>query len=239
MTPQRLSASQAERFMACHASANLDLAIPNWVPPVKDPLKDNAANRGTRMHELFAQVMELPTRDAENFSRAVQYVADVRRLRRFTVLIEQQVHAQWLISRPGTTADLVLFVADELHVIDLKTGATPVEAVENQQLLFYAAAYGELAPKARGAHLHIVQPWADNIDSWFAPAARIQRFMAESLLAEQSINGGDTAFMPGDHCLFCPANPKSRAAKGHPFCPALMQMHYPMAVDEDAILNEE
>ena len=59
--------------------------------------------------------------------------------------------AEWLPSKPGTTADLVLYVADEIHVIDLKTGKIPVLVYDNQQLLFYAATYGHLAPKAKGA----------------------------------------------------------------------------------------
>ena len=66
--PERFSASVAARHMACHASANLDLAIPNWTPPVEDLAKDNAANRGTAMHEIFAKVMELPAKDIEKIS---------------------------------------------------------------------------------------------------------------------------------------------------------------------------
>ena len=47
--PEKFSASRVARHMQCHASANLDLAIPNWTPPVEDPNQDNAANRGTRV----------------------------------------------------------------------------------------------------------------------------------------------------------------------------------------------
>ena len=237
--PQKFSASNAEKFMACHASANLDIAIPDWVPPVKDPLADNAANRGTKMHELFARMMELPIKDVENFSWALSYVADVRSRRRFHTLIEQTVTADWLSARPETTADLVLHVQDEMHIIDLKTGKIPVEVAGNQQLLFYAASYGPLAPSAKGVMLHIVQPWADNMESWFATAAEIQRFMDEAQIAEYNIGQGDVTFVPGDHCMFCPANPHSRAAKGSPSCPVLMQMYYPVeTVDTAAILEE-
>ena len=236
---QRFSASVASRHMACHASANLEVAIPNWVEPEIDPSADNAANRGTEMHKIMADVMALTTKDGENFAKAVAYIAEVRKRRRFSILIEEPVDAVWLLSKPGTTADLVLYVKDEIHILDLKTGRIPVEAQENSQLLFYAASYGYLAPHAEGVHLHIVQPWADNMTEWFASATRVRQFMTEARLAEADIRHGDTSFMPGDHCMFCPANPRSRAPKGRPYCPALMELYFPMAVDEDAMLASE
>ena len=238
--PERFSASNVEKFIACHASANLDLAIPGWAPPIKDPLADNAANRGTRMHEIMAELMTLAIGDAKKFSEALTYIAEVRSRRRFTTLIEHPVTADWLSTRPVTTADLVLHTKDEMHIIDLKTGKIPVSVVNNDQLLFYAASYGPLAPSAKGVMLHIVQPWADNMESYFATAAEIQLFMDQAVLAEYDINQGDVTFSPGDHCLFCPANPHSRAAKGYPLCPVLMQMYYPtMPVDRSAILQED
>ena len=224
--------------MQCHGSANLATAIPNWVPPEIDPDADNAASRGTYMHELFAGVAGLSTKDMRMMAMAIEYVADIRGRRRFQVLIEQSVEVRWLRTRPKTIADLVLYVADEMHIFDLKTGTIPVEARENAQMLYYAATYGELAPKAKGVYLHIVQPWADNMEAWFASTARIGQFMAEAKTAEQRIQMGDVSLMPGDYCQFCAANPHSRAPKGRPYCPAMMQLLYPqVAVDEDAVLQ--
>ena len=237
--PERFSASKASRLMQCQASANLDLAIEGWTPPVVDPTKDNAANRGTHIHEIFAEAMSLSTTNLRKFSAAVAYVADLRNLRRFTVLIEQPVVAEWLASKPGTTADLVLYVADEIHIVDLKTGKIPVSAVDNEQLLFYAATYGHLAPKAKGVHLHIVQPWADVLECWFADAMTIAQFMNDAAQAESEILAGSTQFMPGDACMFCEANPHGRGLKGHPFCPAMLSILYPeIGIDEDEFFKE-
>jgi hypothetical protein len=237
---QRFSASNASKHMACHASANLPLAIPGWTPPIEDPTANNAANKGTRLHANFADLMQLSSTDVENFSAALEYVAKVRRRRRFTSLIEQEMKATWLVTPTTTTADLVLHTQDELHILDLKTGKTPVDPAENSQLLFYAATYGHLAPKAKGAYLHIVQPWAGIMDEWFAPTQRIAQFMADALAAEAAIAAGDTTFNPGDHCTFCDANPRSRGAKGYPLCPSLLSLYYPTApIDVDQILGLE
>jgi len=237
---ERFSASVASRHMACHASADLSTAIPGWVPPVEDDTADNAANRGTIMHALFAQVMDLGAADLRKFSEAVAYIAALRQTRRFHTLIEEPITAEWLITKPGTTADLVLYTQDEIHVIDLKTGKIPVSAFENKQLMYYAVSYGHLAPKAKGVTMHIVQPWAGVMDSWYADTAKLHLFMAEAKDAEFRINVlEERDFGPGDHCMFCPANPRGRGQKGHPFCPALMDMYYPMAVDEAAMMSED
>jgi hypothetical protein len=236
--PEPISASRISRQMSCHASANLELAIEGWTPPVVDPDKDNAANRGTHIHEVFAKVMEFGARDLEKISEAIAYVAKLRKRRRFNVMIEEPMVADWLPSKPGTTADLVLYVQDELHIIDLKSGKIPVAAVGNEQLLFYAATYGHLAPKATEVHLHIVQPWADVVDEWIVPSVVIAAFMNHAITAHDAIHAGSTQFVPGDHCQFCSANPHGRGLKGHPFCPAMMQLLYPqVGVDEDEFFN--
>jgi Protein of unknown function (DUF2800) len=237
---ERFSASVASRHIACHASADLETAIPGWAAPIKDPTADNAANRGTQTHELFAKVMNQGAKDLEKFSEAVSYIATLRQTRRFKVLIEEPIIADWLITKPGTTADLVLYTKDELHVIDLKTGKIPVPVFENEQLMYYAVSYGHLAPSAKGVTMHIIQPWADIMDSWYADSARLQLFMQEARDAEMQIHVlGDHTFSPSNSCTFCPANPHSRVAKGSPLCPVLMDMYYPKIVDDTAILSLE
>ena len=235
---EKFSASSAKRHMHCTASANLDVAIPNWIPPVKDETKDNAANRGTAMHSLFAGVMDLSTKDAAMMAKAIEYVAAIRATRRFKSVIEQPMKATWLDSEPSTTADLVLYVADEIHIFDLKTGTIPVDVVDNDQMMYYAATYGALAPKAKGVSLHIVQPWADVMDCWYVTTAEIAAFMAAARKTDAAILAQVVDFQPGDHCQFCPANPHGRGLKGKPYCPAMMELLYPAApLDEDEILK--
>lgn len=236
---ERFSASQVARHMQCHASADLGSAIPNWQPPVEDPTKVNAANRGTNMHEIAERIgEELTPKEMAGFGRAIEYVGELRQRRRFTFLREASIKATWLESEPDTTADVVLYTKDELHIVDYKFGKIPVEAVGNPQLLYYAACFAGLAPNAKGAELHIVQPFADNITSWYVTAAEIQRFMDEAIVHERAIQAGDRSFGPSDECKFCPANPHTRGDKGRPLCPAMMNLLYPSAgVDEEEMLN--
>ena len=221
--------------MSCHASANLPLAIPNWVEPAEK--KVGAAARGTRMHEILEPIMELKASEVRQFAELITYVADLRATRRFNVAIEESVTAEWLVTQPSTTADLVLYTQDEIHVIDYKWGRMPVEVVGNKQLLYYAACYAPLAPKAKGVTVHILQPPIHEYNSWFADTNVIGQFMADAQAAEAAIQAGDVTFGPSDSCTFCPANPHSRGEKGRPLCPAMMKMLYPDKTDEAEILG--
>lgn len=233
---ERFSASVAARHMACPASANLDLAIPGWIQPAR--VIGGAADAGTAKHEMLEPIVALSTKDIDGFAKILRYIADLRATRRFKMMVEEMVEVGWLVTKPKTTVDYVLYTQDELHIIDYKWGKIPVEVIENVQLMYYARTFAALAPKARGVTVHILQPHADNYDSWYIDSNRLAQFEADALAAEQKILAKDTTFGPTDDgCKFCPASPHSRGAKGKPFCPAMMQIHYPKVVDEDAILG--
>jgi hypothetical protein len=221
--------------MACHASAHLELAIPNWTPPVVDDMA-GAKGKGTAMHAMLEPLWDLSVADMVHVVNVINYVATVRGKRRFKVLVEEKVVADWLPSKPSTTVDLVFYVADEMHIIDFKWGKIPVEVVGNKQLLYYARSYAHLAPKAKGVTVHIVQPYAGIFEDWFVDTNELLRFERDAVAADQAIAAGSVTFGPSDACTFCPANPHSRSDKGKPLCPAMMQLLYPPIVHEDEIL---
>lgn len=234
---EKFSASRAAKHMACPASANLELAIPNYVPP--DPqIRGVAADHGTDMHTIFERIMQLPAKEIQWWVDVLAYMAKLRSTRRFKVLTEQSVKATWLQQEPETTVDLVLYTQDELHIIDLKWGRILVDVIDNDQLMYYAVCFWYLAPKAKGVTLHILQPGADNLEAVFVSGTELKAWMDQAIAAEAKILAGDTTFGPSDHCKFCPAYPHSRSAKGKPFCPATMELLYPAPpFDDDAILN--
>lgn len=221
--------------MECHASAHLELAIPNWTPPVVDQMA-GAKGKGTHMHEILEPLWELSAADMGHVIKVIEYIRTLRSTRRFNVLVEEKVKADWLPSAPSTTVDLIFYVQDEIHVIDFKWGKIPVELVGNKQLLYYARSFAHLAPKAKGVTVHIVQPYADVFDEWFVDIPTLFAFEQAAVAADTAITAGDVTFGPSDHCQFCPAYPHSRSDKGKPLCPATMALLYPPIVHEDEIL---
>ena len=236
---ERFSASVAERHVSCHASAHLEAAIPGLKLPKEDRQKANAANKGTFMHKVMEDVSVLSPAELLGLARAIEYIATLRKQRRFKMEVEASGVGWWLSKKPRTSADVVLWVKDQLEIVDYKFGKIPVEVDENSQLKFYALSFIHLAPKAKGVTVHIVQPFADNIVSVYFTAAELEQFRVETANADRAIQAGDLTFGPSDKgCLFCPANPHSRGQKADKFCPVMLQILYPVKYDEDAILDE-
>ena len=73
MPPMRFSASSADRLMTCPGSANLEEAIPEFVPPEKN--ENGRKGQGKIIHDLMAQIGELPIRDVEKMLEAIQFLA--------------------------------------------------------------------------------------------------------------------------------------------------------------------
>ena len=157
MVALRFSASRAERLIACPGSANLELSIPGFEMPEVDETA-GAKGKGSNLHEWLAETGKLKASDLRKLVEALAYYSEIRSQRRFKVLAEESVEAEWLQTKPKTTVDQVLYVQDELHIIDWKTGVIQVYAEDNKQLMFYAACFLHLAPKAKGVWLHILQP---------------------------------------------------------------------------------
>lgn len=235
--PERLTASRASKHVACAASANLELAIPGYQPP-PDQGKTVASEKGDRMHKLLEDAGQFTPKEMLAVAEAIQYVARLRQTRRFKVENEAKLSGWWLDSEPPCYADVLLWVADEVHVIDYKFGKIPVMADDNPQGKYYALAALNRAPNAKGVWFHIVQPLIGNIVNTYFTKEELLDFMNETAQAEKRIAGGDTTFSPGDHCTFCPANPASRGGKGSRKCPAMIKMLYPQRRSDDEILAE-
>lgn len=240
---ERFSASNAAKHMACPASANLELAIPNYLPPEEDDVY-RASNEGTDAHTVFESLMGYNASDMRHWITVLDYVEKVRSTRRFKVATELKVKADWLAVNPVTgehpdsTLDLTLYTQDELHVMDLKWGRIPVPVFDNVQTIFYALCVLALAPKAKGVTIHILQPRANNMDHQFITTTELEKWRDELLAAQAKVNAQDLTFGPSDECKFCPAYPHSRGQKGKPLCPATMQLLYPgTPIDEAEMLG--
>lgn len=124
----------------------------------------------------------------------------------------------WLETRvyPGIegcfgTADTIVALEDELHVIDFKYGrGVPVSPVDNTQLKLYGlGAYEALKMfwDFKTVTLHIVQPRIHNVDSWEVNLEDLLTWRETVVKpAVEDINNGTGVFAPSEKaCMWCPA----------------------------------
>ena len=154
------SASSLDRLALCPPSARMSKDIPD------NQSKD--AERGTRIHSLgeillAGEDINIVGVDPEEVNLAksyAEYVWDVAG-EDGTVYIEESFRDSLSIYHPdlGGTADAVIVNGRDIHIIDLKSGRTPVQAKENKQMLTYAL--GALTKHGfdfDNVSLHIYQP---------------------------------------------------------------------------------
>jgi len=242
---KKFSASQAERFIGCHASADLENAIPGFKHPEDDSAREpaipdniefiidmidkvskdtgssRAASRGSMLHACVATLLAefMTSGKMEQLTELFIRLTHWMKQRRFKILIEETGWMHWLQSPAPTTADIVMYTNDELHIWDWKFGTMPVD-VAALQLKIYALVFLHLAPKAKGAWVHVLQP-GNYAEVYFS---REQLEQARDLVIqhEAEVLAGDLSFNTGKQCEFCPASPYTRGAKGNISCTAFI-----------------
>lgn len=234
-----LSASGANRWLACPPSAKLEEQFPDTT--------SDAAREGTLAHELAelkvrnyfyttdfgkrklnAAVKKLQKEDLwqdEMMGYTDQYLDYIRAVAmadriQGTAEIEKKVDfGRWAPGGFGT-ADCLLLKGNQLHVIDFKYGkGVPVSAEENPQMMLYALGardmYGILYHFDE-FHLHIIQPRIDNVSEWTCTEEELLEF--GSYVKERSALAIDGAgeFCPGEsQCRFCRARSRCAARAEH------------------------
>lgn len=138
-----------------------------------------------------------------------------------TFRVEPTVRADWVATKPNTTADLVITDGHTLDVVDLKIGTIAIPAFENDQLTYYGKTYRTTETTI---NVHILQDNHPNgVDSWEITEEYMEAWTDRALQAEAAILAGSRETRPGSYCLFCPANPYSKGERGTPVCPAQVE----------------
>jgi len=200
------SASSLDRLALCPPSARLGKDIPDTTS------KD--AERGTRIHAIGEALLlggAIPGIETdEEYEIAKQYAEYVWQVAgdEGVIHVEQEFHNELGLYNPnfGGTADAVVTVGRHLHIIDLKSGRSPVPANDNKQMLTYALGAWDKFGRTNFdlIHLHIFQP--SNVSSITYGADRMLKWV------EELIEIGNKADDP-----FEKPNP---TAKGCHFCKA-------------------
>lgn len=220
--------STAKRVIMCPAS----VALCAKMPP--NPESQHAA-RGTLLHNAIADILEHDyapeeaigftykdlelTRELfdEKIVPALAALDSVDPDKQMEYMVETRVGFGDFLPGVFGSTDLLGRIGNRAVVLDWKFGdGVLVDAADNPQLLFYAAA-AMRTPEAQwvfeGAteiELVIVQP--PSVRRWVTDKARVVHFERQLATAVKAAQAGADQYVLGDHCRWC---------AGKPICPSM------------------
>jgi hypothetical protein len=218
--------STAKRVINCPGS----VALVNKMP--SQPSSEHA-DRGTLLHDAIAAILEdqsvevigrtyegqVLTQDLydEKIMVALALLDEVDPDKEMLYEVETRVGFGDFLPNVFGSTDLVGRIGSRAIVLDWKFGdGVVVDAVENPQLMFYAAA-SMRTPEAAWAfdgateiECVIIQP--PMIKRWVTTKERIKQFEQELVQAVKAAQQPDAKLAVGDHCRWC---------TGKPICPKM------------------
>ena len=220
--------STAKRVIACPGS----VALVNKMP--KQPSSEHA-DRGTMLHDVIAEILgkglpwdqfigttyegQVLTQELfdEKIVTAFALLDEVDPHKRMEYEVETRVGFGDLLPGVFGSTDLVGRIGDRAIVLDWKFGdGVVVDAEENPQLMFYAAASMRTEEAqwafagATEVECIIIQP--PMIKRWVTTKERIKQFEQELVQAVKAAQKPDAKLAVGDHCRWC---------TGKPICPKM------------------
>ena len=213
--------STAKRVIACPGSVKLVQKMPPQPSSVH-------ADRGTMLHDVISRILldqgvvigqykhkdQLLTQELydEKIAPALDALDEIDPHGRLVYEVETRVGFGDLLPGVFGSTDLVGRIDHRAIVLDWKFGdGVVVDAVENAQLMFYAAAAmrtDDLKWAFEGAteiECIIVQPPV--VRRWVTTVGRIKQFEHELVSAVKTALQDNAPLAQGDHCRWCAAKP--------------------------------
>jgi hypothetical protein len=202
--------STAARVVACPGS----VALVQAAPPQAE---SKYAVEGTFLHAAITALLEdaerLPMTDEQRDNKiapALELLDQVDPDRDMEFKTEVRVDFGDFLPGVFGSVDLLGKIGNRAIILDWKFGdGVVVEAEQNKQLMFYAAAAQRSQPWAfedvDEVELVIIQP--PMIKRWITTCARISRFEDELYAAVQLASLPNAMLQTGDHCRWCTAKP--------------------------------
>ncbi|GGP07340.1 DUF2800 domain-containing protein [Oceanobacillus neutriphilus] len=227
-----LSASAANRWLACTPSARLEDEKPDSTSVF--------AEEGTLAHEIaelkltkyfHPMAKSTFTRRLNKFKKRELYQDEMLKhtetyldyIKELTINLEQQPYAaiekqvdfSHIAPEGFGTADCIIVADQTLYVNDFKYGkGIPVSAEDNPQMKLYAlgayTAYSLLFDIQK-VHMSIVQPRLDNISEFEMTVSDLLAWGDEIKPIAEKAFKGEGEFVPGEHCKFCKLKATCRA----------------------------
>jgi hypothetical protein len=213
--------STAKRVISCPGSVKLVQKMPLQPSSVH-------ADRGTMLHDVISRILldqgvvigqfkhkdQLLTQELydEKITPALDALDEIDPNGDLVYEVETRVGFGDLLPGVFGSTDLVGRIGQRVVVLDWKFGdGVVVDAVENAQLMFYAAAAmrtDDLKWAFEGAteiECIIVQPPV--VRRWVTTVGRIKQFEHELVSAVKTALRDDAPLAQGDHCRWCAAKP--------------------------------
>lgn len=212
--------STAKRVIACPASIDLVAKMPK-LPSSK------FADEGTLLHDAISQILDCKATPESVIGMVYEGITLTQELfddkiavalaaldeidpdKQMEFAVESSVNFGDLLPGVFGSADLLGRIGKKAIVLDWKFGnGVAVEATENEQGMFYAAA-AMCTPETQWVfedveevEIIIVQP--PMVKRWVTTPARIKWFESDLI---QAVNGPRTKMATGEHCRWCAAKP--------------------------------
>ena len=210
--------STAKRVIACPASIDMVAKMPK-LPSSK------FADEGTLLHDAISQILDCKATDVvgmvyegitltqelydDKIAVALAALDEIDPDKQMEFAVESSVNFGDLLPGVFGSADLLGRLGKKAIVLDWKFGnGVAVEATENYQGMFYAAAAMRTPETAwvfedvEEIEIIIVQP--PMVKRWVTTPARIAMFEFDLIAA---VNGPRTRMATGEHCRWCAAKP--------------------------------
>jgi hypothetical protein len=220
---QIVGGSTAKRVMNCTGS----VALCAKMPPQPS---SKYADEGTLLHNIIAEVLEHDKKPTDFLGTTYESITFTKALLedklypaldllnqvdpdcQMDIAVETRVGFGDFLSDVFGSTDLLGRIGKRAIVLDWKFGdGVAVEAEENPQLMFYAAA-AMRTPEVQWVfedcdeiECIIVQP--PEIKRWTTTPERIKKFEQELKMAVKLSQAKDAPLKVGDHCRWCSAKP--------------------------------
>ena len=220
---QIVGGSTAKRVMNCPGS----VALCAQMPPQPS---SKYADEGTLLHNIIAEVLEHDKKPTDFLGTTYESITFTKALLedklypaldllnqvdpdcQMDIAVETRVGFGDFLSDVFGSTDLLGRIGKRAIVLDWKFGdGVAVEAEENAQLMFYAAA-AMRTPEVQWVfedceeiECIIVQP--PEIKRWTTTPERIKKFEQELKMAVKLSQAKDAPLKVGDHCRWCSAKP--------------------------------
>lgn len=211
--------STAKRVINCPASVKLVAKMPKQI-------SSKFADRGTLLHDAIAAILEGNTNvignvyEGETLTQelydekivpALAFLDEIDLDKQMEYAIESRVGFGSLLPGVFGSADLLARLGKRAVVLDWKFGdGVAVDAIENDQGMFYAAAAMRTAETewifhgAEEIEIIIAQP--PYLRRWVTTPQRIQQFERDLVAAVKRADYEEET-SAGDHCRWCTAKP--------------------------------